>query len=130
MELMWVSESFRENKKNKKKKIPDKHLSEQSAECDAASLSKIGQSWVANGRAVDGRCASIRMIPRPIEAHGPVSAACYLELINIGAKHQQRVLQRTRCEHHWKGAGVIFSELWCRLIELRFSNKQRSLNSR
>ena len=101
---MWVSESFRENKKNKKKN-PDKHLSEQSAECDAASLSKIGQSRVGNGRAVDGQCASIRTIPRPVEAHGPVSAACYLELINIGAKHQQRVRRERGASIIAKGGG-------------------------
>lgn len=39
----------------KKKKIPDKYLIEQSAERNAASLSKIGQNHVPNESSVDGK---------------------------------------------------------------------------
>lgn len=56
IELIYVSESFRGNrkqgwkKKKRNSKIPDKYLTEQ----NTASLSKIGQNGVANGRAANG----------------------------------------------------------------------------
>lgn len=56
MESIYVSESFRENEKRKANgKILDKYLSEQSAEANAASLSKIGQNHVANETQSVGR---------------------------------------------------------------------------
>ena len=72
---MHVRESFRENKKDEE--ILDKHLSEQSTEGHAVSLSQTGPSHDADGNAVAGKTVAGHgtgaVIFRPVDAHTSVS---------------------------------------------------------
>lgn len=77
--------------KIKRVKILDKHLSKESTERRAASLSKIGASHVANGNAVDGKTVfehdTRRMIYGSVDARQSATAGVSLALVNVRGKH-------------------------------------------